>query len=363
MKITAGVLSGGGRHSVNFYGVICPENLFRAWGKFSKGKRNNADVAVFDLHLEGNLFSLYERLARGVWRNGPYQRRRIADPKPRIIHIASVRDRILYQAVYQQLYRIFDKTFIHDSYASRESKGTHAGVRRLAVFARKVSANYTRPAFVLKCDIRKFFDGIDHHLLLFLLAKKIADPMLLGLLGEIIRSFHTLPGKGLPLGNVTSQIFANIYLNELDQFVKHALKARYYIRYCDDFVIVNQSRVVLEELTQKIRDFLYENLRLLLHPDKVTIRKLSQGMDFLGYVSLPYYSVLRTRTKRRLLRRLTLLARNIKTKEDFLSAFPVISSYLGMLSHCKGYRLRKRIKTLFRQEFLDSCFTKCDDGG
>ncbi len=275
--------------------------------------------------------------------------RRIADPKPRIIHIASVRDRVLFQAVYQQLYQIFDKSFIHDSYASREGKGTHAGVERFEVFARKVSANYTKPTFVLKCDIRKFFDGIDHRMLLSLLEKKITDGRLFELLRKIIDSFHTVPEKGLPLGNVTSQLFANIYLNELDQFMKHSLKATYYIRYCDDFVILNQSHRVLEWLIEKVRHFLREALLLELHPQKVTIRKLRQGTDFLGYVSLPHYRVLRTKTRRRMLKRLTFLCGSVHTKEDFSSALPVVKSYTGVLSHCNGEKLRSTIENWFQK--------------
>lgn len=206
---------------------------------------------------------------------------------------------------------------------------THAGVQRFAVFARKVSANYRYPAFVLKCDIRKFFDSIDHHILFSLIVRKITDERLHALILLIISSFHTTHSKGLPLGNVTSQIFANIYLNELDQFVKHELKASYYIRYCDDFVTLNRSHTTLTAYIPRIHVFLTEKLSLKLHPCKVVIRKLQQGIDFLGYVSLPHYRVLRTRTKRRMLRRVN--------KEN-------LASYLGLLAHCRGYTLKQRIE-------------------
>lgn len=321
-------MSGGGHHSTNFCDVISPENLLRAWKKFRRGKRSKREVAEFEFSLEENLFSLHERLAQGVWTADPYVERRIADPKPRLIHIASVRDRVFFQAVYQTLYQIFDKTFIHDSYASREGKGNHAGVKCFEVFARKVSANYTKSSFVLKCDIRKFFDSIDHKVLFSLISRRVTDTNLFSLIYRIISSFETAPHKGLPLGNVTSQIFANIYLNELDQFVKHTLKAKYYIRYCDDFVILENNRAVLEKLIENLRDFLHKELLLKLHPCKVTIRKLQQGTDFLGYVALPYYRVLRTRTKRRMLKRV-----NEKN----------LASYLGMLVHCRGERLRRNL--------------------
>lgn len=306
-------------------------------------------MAIFELRLEEHLFSLHERLLRGAWVHDQYGETRIADPKPRIIHIASVRDRVLYQAVYQQLYQVFDKTFIHDSYASRGEKGTHAGVERFEVFVRKVSANHTTRAFVLKCDIRKFFDGIDHGLLFSLISKRIVEERLLILIYQIISSFEVVSGRGLPLGNVTSQLFANIYLNELDQFIKHTLKVKYYIRYCDDFVILDARHSVLEATTTAVRDFLRHKLSLELHPQKVEIRKISQGTDFLGYVSLPHYRILRTRTKRRMFKRLNTLAKSINSTEEFESVLPVVSSYLGALSHCRSGKLRKVIEQWFEK--------------
>ena len=152
------------------------------------------------------------------------------------------------------------------------------------------------------------------------------------LIKRIIFSFEKTGGKGLPLGNVTSQLFSDIYLNELDQFVKHELKAKYYIRYCDDFVILNDSFDYLDYCLDKIRDFCSENLLVNLHPDKVEIRKLKTGVDFLGYVSLPHYRVLRTKTKRRMLNR-------VSTKN--------VASYLGMLKHCKGEKIEEQISRLF----------------
>lgn len=326
---TCGCTAGG------FFCTITLENLLRAWRKFSKGKRTDTEVARFELNLEEQIFYLHKRLVNGTWKNDSYICRRIADPKPRLIHIASVRDRVLFQVVYQELYQIFDKAFIYDSYASRECKGTHAGVNRFEVFARKISVNYTKPAFVLKCDIRKFFDSIDHAILFSLISRKITNKKFLALIRTIIESFETSPHKGLPLGNVTSQIFANIYLNELDQFVKHTLKARHYIRYCDDFVILDESKSTLETLTGHIRTFLRGHLFLELHPHKVTIRKLQQGTDFLGYVSLPHYRVLRTRTKKRMLKRVN---------ENNLP------SYLGLLKHCRGKILMDKIKLKIMNE-------------
>ncbi len=340
----SGSLVGGGTHSLNFYDVICLENLFRAWRNFSRGKRDKRGIGEFELRVEENLFSLHEFLKSGNWTHDPYVQRKISDPKPRIIHIASVRDRVLFQATYQKLYQIFDKTFIHDSYASRNFKGTHAGVKRFEVFARKVSENHTKPAFVLKCDIRKFFDNIDHEILFDFIKGRIKDGRLLKLIWKIVSSFEASPHKGLPLGNVTSQLFANIYLNDLDQLVKHELKQKYYIRYCDDSVMLSNDRDEIEKVVSTLRNYLKGNLKLELHPNKITIRKLRHGTDFLGYVSLPHYRVLRTKTKKRMLKRLRALANTIKTKDNLEKILPIIRSYLGMLSHCRSEKVVKRLK-------------------
>ena len=321
-----------GRHSCDFYDVISLENLLAAWREFRRGKRKKPDVAVFELNLEDNIFELHRKLAEGSWRNDPYVVFKINDPKPRIIHKASVHDRVLFQAIYRKLYQVFDSGFIHDSYSSRLEKGTHVGVKRFVVFAKKVSANHRKGSFVLKCDIRKFFDSIDHRILFSLVTRKVSDERLLLLIRQIIRSFERSAGKGLPLGNVTSQLFANIYLNELDQFAKHKLKAKYYIRYCDDFVILHQSREVLLEWAEEIKKFCQEFLLLDLHERKTIIRKIHWGTDFLGYVTLPHRAVLWVRTKNRMFRM-------ISNKN--------LPSYLGLLSHCKSWKLKELVIRLF----------------
>jgi len=324
--------AGGGLHGIDFRDVISIENLFEAWREFARGKRSKKDVITFELKLEDNIFRLHEDLKLNIWKPDSYTVFYVQDPKLRVIHKATVRDRVLYQAVYRSLYQTFDPGFIHDVYSSRDRKGTHAGVDRFEDFARKVTGNHTRSAFALKCDIRKFFDSIDHGILFDLICRKISDESLVRLIFQIIDSFHHTPGKGLPLGNVTSQLFANIYMNEFDQFVKHRLKVKYYIRYCDDFVILNTDRALLKGDVGRIKSFLSEKLKLDLHPRKVEIRKLIQGIDFLGYVSLPHYRVLRTRTRRRMLKKL----RGNKDPQ-------VLASYLGMLSHCSGRKIESQL--------------------
>jgi RNA-directed DNA polymerase len=288
-----------------------------------------ADVQKFEFDLEDNLFLLQELLVAKTWQHAAYDSFFVQDPKLRHIHKASVGNRVFHQALFRILYPIFDREFIFDSYSCRIDKGTHRAVLRLEKFARKLSQNYSRPIYALKCDIRKFFDSIDQTILMNLIKKKISDEATLELVKLILGSFHNEDGRGLPLGNVTSQLFANIYLNELDQFMKHNLKAKSYLRYCDDFIILGENRDELVVMVEKIQKFLTSRLKLSLHDKKIIIRKLSQGVDFLGYVVLPHYRVLRTKTKNRILR---------KIDEKSLP------SYLGVLSHCRGYKIRRMIE-------------------
>ena len=338
---------GGGRGSSIFHEIASVSNLLSAWNEFKKGKRNKKDVALFDLHLEDNIFRLYKELLQKTYIHEPYDAFFVCDPKRRHIHKASVRDRVLHQAIFRILYPIFDKHFIYDSYSSRELKGTHAGIACLTDACRKVSNNWRNTTYALKCDVRKFFASIDHKILRALIARKIEDQEVLWLIDEIFRSFENETGKGLPLGNVTSQLFANIYLNEFDQFAKHILKAKHYFRYCDDFVIVHRDKKALENTIDKIRAFLSTALSLDLHPHKVEIRKVKQGVDFLGYVVLPYAQVVRTKTRQRLLRKLDLALKKFKKEEVSSKTFKsIVSSYLGVLSHSKNKQLKTKIQKL-----------------
>lgn len=325
--------------------------MFLAWHEFKKGKRSKKDVMLFEFNLEDNLFKLHWLLASNYYRHDKYQCFSICDPKPRIIHKASVRDRILHHAVFRILYPIFDSTFIGDSYSCRLNKGTHRAVARLEQFSERVSRHYRDNCFILKCDIAKFFASIDHDILKKLIRRRISDSRSLDLIDKIIDSHSNEKfknKKGVPLGNLTSQLFANIYLNELDQFVKHRLKARFYLRYTDDFIIVHPDRNYLEKLISEISEFLKQDLKLDLHPKKVTIRKFRQGVDFLGYVSLPHYKVLRTKTKRRMFKKLNVKRSQLDDGEISRESFEQArQSYLGILSHCSSYKLSQEIKIFF----------------
>ncbi len=306
--------------------------MLGAWWEFKKGKNKKKDVLEFDFNLESNIFNLHYNLRDKIYKNQPYIPFYVYDPKRRHIHKANVRDRVVHQAIYRVLYKIYDPTFIYDSYSCRNNKGTHKGVERLREFIRKESKNNTQNIWVLKCDISKFFDSINHVILKNILFKYIEDRDTHWLIENIISSFEKSKGCGLPLGNVTSQLFANVYLNEFDKFVKHILKVKHYIRYCDDFVVVSKDREYTEKLIPRVSNFLETELKLSLHPRKVEIRKASQGIDFLGYVIFPYHTTLRTNTKKRMLR---LFKKEVPPE--------VKQSYLGILKHCKGYKIKKQI--------------------
>lgn len=298
------------------------------------------DVLEFKANLEDNIFHLHHELKCKTYRHSDYTAFSVYDPKPRKIHKATVKDRVLHHAVFRILYSIFDKSFIFDSYSCRIGKGTHRAVARLEKFCRRLSWNNHKNIFALKCDVRKFFASVDQDILLEIIKRKVKDAGAIWLVKKIVRSFP----KGLPLGNVTSQLFANIYLNDLDQFVKHNLKEKYYLRYCDDFVISGESEKDLLKLINPISNFLERKLKLDLHSDKIILRKYRQGADFLGYIVLPHHRILRTKTKRRMFKKL-------RAKSDDLhnglisgkSFSQSLQSYLGILKHCKGYQIKKKI--------------------
>ena len=246
----------------------------------------------------------------------------------------------------------FDTKFIHDSYSCRVEKGTHKAINRFRYFVRKVSKNNTKTCWVLKCDIKKFFANIDHSILKTILSKTVFDTDILWLLSQVINSFRVRVvltqiitqsnvtnsaiaenvTKGLPLGNLTSQLLVNIYMNEFDQFVKRELKVKYYIRYADDFVVLSPDKEYLENILVKMKEFLESKLKLQLHPDKIFIKTIVSGVDFLGWVNFSDHRVLRISTKRRMLKK---LKENPKEESR--------QSYLGMLKHGNTFKLKSAL--------------------
>lgn len=332
---------------MNYFELVSIENIFAAWDGFKKGKRNKLDVMFFERHLEDELFQLQTELSTQTYVHQPYSQFHVWDPKFRVIHKAEVRDRVVHHVLFNYLEPLFQPSFIRQSYACQKGKGLHLGVEELAGALRTASKNYTRIVWCLKLDIRKFFDSIDHEILLSLLGKRVGEVEVFKLLVQVVRSYSSTQGvgKGIPIGNLTSQIFSNIYLNELDHFVKNELQERFYFRYADDFILVHPERAYLERMLPLIQEFVVERLRLVVHPNKIILRKFSQGIDFLGYVLLPHYRVLRTKTKRRMFQRMSQQVADFNEGlvDDF-SLQQSLQSYLGLLKHCSGYELGEGLK-------------------
>jgi len=307
-----------------FEKIISLENLFDAWTEFKSGKTNKKDIAEFEINLEDRIFKLHEDLESDSYKHGGYFSFFICDPKRRHIHKASVRDRLVHHAVHRIIEPVWNNIFIFDSWSSRKNKGTHGAVKRLQYLGLKLSRNHTRTLWVLKLDIRKFFDSVDHDILLSILKRRITDVRLMALLREIIESFS----PGLPLGNLTSQLFSNVYLDKLDQFVKRELKITGYVRYADDFILIHSDREVLVDCLKKIEVFLREQLRLDMHPKKIVLKTYAGGIDYLGYVCFPRHRFLRTKTKRRMLKRVS--------EKNF-------TSYNGILQHCRSRKLQAEL--------------------
>lgn len=333
--------------------LITKGNIFRGYNQFLKGKKKKRDVVKFAKAKIKNLNDLQLSLLNKTYQPGGYSQFLVHDPKTRIIHKASVRDRVVHHIVSDVLVKIFEPTFIAHSYSCRKGKGTHKGVLALQKMALKVSRNNTRTCWALKCDISKFFASINHQILLRVLKRKIGDEDFCDLLTKIVYSFYSDKTidfddkKGIPIGNLTSQFFSNVYLNELDQFVKHDLKIKYYVRYADDFVIVDNNLDYLLSLVDPIQKFLKNELDLELHPKKVTTGKFISGIDFLGYIIFPSHILPRTKTKRRLVRKIRNKIREFKQEKITEEALnQTIQSYYGFLTHAHAYEFKKELQNL-----------------
>lgn len=295
------------------------ENLYEAYKQCRRRKRATNNAMLFEQHLEDNLFALHEVLNGYSYQPEPSVVFMVEKPKRREIFAASFRDRVVHHLLVRHLEPFWERRFIHDSFACRSGKGTHKGVEQLQRFTRKVTSNQVRPAWYLQLDIQGFFMAINRQILFQRLKAKEQDPAVLWLLRTLVyhdpvlhcrfrmakrEDFMALPkhktlfmadqGCGLPIGNLTSQFFANVYLDALDQFVKHDLKVRHYVRYCDDFVLLSEHRAQLQDWHGAIQKFLWEKLRLLLN-QKQKLRPVADGIDFLGYIVRPDYLLVRRR--------------------------------------------------------------------
>jgi len=328
--------------------LISVENLFESWRAYKRGKSRKRDVMEFERHLEDNLFLLHKKLKDDSYAHGKYAYFRISDPKKRDIYKATVEDRIVHQAVYGYLGKIYEPLFTVYSFSSRKEKGTHRAVMAFKDQSFATKRNRRR-CWAMKCDVRKYFESIQHKILLEVLREKIKVEKIFRLLEIIIESFHQETGVGIPLGNITSQIFANIYLNELDKFAENVLGLKnYYVRYNDDFIIMGSDRKKILEDALKIKEFLKEKLALELPEAKTTFRKLRWGIDFCGSVVLSNGILLRNRTKARMFSRLDDSKNRLDSGKIAQSDFrQIFDSYFGLLEHCQAYNLRNKVKNRY----------------
>jgi retron-type reverse transcriptase len=318
-------------------------NIYRAYLDARKCKRYRSSILKFGCNIEENLFVIKRDLSDKTYKHGTYREFVISDSKKRNIKAAPFRDRVVHHALCNIIEPILDKGFIYDSYACRNGKGTHSAVKRLEKFIRSASADQKKnPSriFCLKCDISKYFDSVDQEILINILRKKIGDSNVLWLVEEIIKSSQ----RGIPIGNLTSQLFANVYLNELDHYVKRILKEKHYIRYMDDFLILGKDKKKLAEEREKIRFFLEDNLKLILHPKKSEIFPVDKGVDFLGYVIKGNKRYLRKSTVKRFIRkRKKYSVMHIKGKISIDAIERVNNSWKGYAKFANSYMLLKKL--------------------
>jgi len=366
------------------------ENIYKQYLKCRKNKRNTINALKFEMNCEENLIDLKKELDTGSY----YPSRSVCfmatKPKLREIFAADFRDRIVHHILVDYLEKIFEPKFIHDSYACRKNKGIHAGVTRLKSFVRKVTKNGSRNAFYMQLDIKNYFMSIDKEILFDLVAAKVKDKKVLHLASNLIFNdctddfvlkgdrdylkkiphqkslFFTRGEKGLPIGNLTSQFFANVYLNELDQFVKHKLKCRFYLRYCDDFVLLSDSRQELIKWKEEIKRFIPERLKLSLNEKRQSLQPIKNGINFLGYIVRKDYVLVRRRVVNNLREKLSCFEKNLVKNEkppyvrvvydyDLLEKLrATLASYFGHFRWANTFRLKESL--LKRYSFLKRFF-------
>ena len=352
--------------------------LFEAYASCRHNKRRTINALAFEVDYEQQLIHLCDEINTGRYQPGRSIAFLINKPVTREIFAANFRDRVVHHLIIKKLNSLFESIFIHDSYACREGRGVHFGIQRVDRFIRRCSVNYATDCYVLKLDIQGFFMAIDKRILWLKLRAFIiqryyhADrDVLLVLCHKILNNnptkncfikgsrngwkdlplskslFHSPPLCGLPIGNLTSQIFANFYMNAFDHFVKHDLGIKYYGRYVDDFVLVHQDGGYLKSLIPRIADFLKTELMLTLHPKKIHLQHYSKGVNFLGVVIKPNRIYAGARTKGNFYD--AIIQHNNKTrekkpsKEEQAAFLCSMNSYLGIMQHYNTYRLRRRM--------------------
>ncbi|HLC87414.1 MAG TPA: reverse transcriptase domain-containing protein [Candidatus Nanoarchaeia archaeon] len=324
------------------YDKICSfNNLILAYKKARKGKTKKNYVLAFEDNLYLNLMQLQEELINQTYKPRELETFILRDPKIRKISKSDFRDRIIHHAVNNIIEPIFNQTFIYDSCANRIGKGNLFALKRLDKFKRKATENLTKEAFCLKADIKHYFQEVNQEILLDILIKKIKDEKVIWLIKQILDNYNSGEiCKGMPLGNLTSQFFANVYLNELDYFIKHKLGAKYYIRYVDDFVVLYSSKEQLKIWKYEIEKFLWEELKLEIHPDKSKVISLSNVIDFVGFRNFYYFKLVRKRNIIKMLSKIKMYKSEKISKEELLDIFQGWNAYSKWAN---SFYLRKEV--------------------
>lgn len=336
--------------------IIDYENLWNAYLNARRGKRFRGEVLEFSANVEENLIQIQNELIYKSYQVGRYREFYVYEPKKRLIMALPFRDRVIQWAIHQVLEPLLDKQFILDSYACRKGLGTQKAVERLQYWMRGLERSHGR-VYCLKLDMSKYFYRIDHDVLLNILRRKIKDDDLLWLLEIIIRSEETkfgiplgdhgfeadrIEGMGMPIGNLTSQLFANLYLNEMDQYAKHELGLHHYIRYMDDIIILHESKEELWKVLEEVDIFLKFELKLQLN-NKTSIRPISSGVEFVGYRTWTTHRKLKKPTVKKMKSRLNYLKRVFSRGEVNVDEIrSTLMSYLGLMKHADCYRLSKK---------------------
>lgn len=312
------------------------KNLYLAYKKARKAKPYTCEILEFSLNLEKNLLSIQEELLTNTYIQSKYREFIVFDPKERKIKYLPFKDRVIHHALVNVIEPIFDKRLINTTYACRKGKGTHKALKDIK---KVVSHEFKFTGYCLKCDIKKYFPSINQSILKKLISRKITCKDTLNLIYKIIDSDHSdfRENKGIPIGNLTSQLFSNIYLNELDQYVKHKLRIKYYYRCVDDFIILYDSKKELNNYRKKIKYFFKKELNLEIPNYKTSTFKIKDGIDFVGYKIFPNHIFLRKRNIKRFIKNLKELPFKKNLEENrFMSS---IYSYLGHFKFANSYNL------------------------
>lgn len=326
----------------NLFQRLCSfENLQLAFQKAKKRKAKKAYVQAFEKNLANELYALQWELLTGIYSPAPLKTFTVRDPKTRKISSSHFRDRVVHHAICNVIEPIFEPRFIYDTFANRKGKGTSGTLERADQFIRKVGNGYA-----LKADIRHYFDTVDHAVLLSILGRRIKDPQLMHLIQVVLENHRTeTPGKGMPLGNLTSQFFANVYLAELDRYIKHVLRAKFYLRYVDDFVIFSKDRNELAAWKGEIATYLHNYLKLALHPDKTKILPIRSGVQLVGFRVFRHHKLIKRSNLRRFRIRLNRLKEDVAagelTKEGLQAR---IAGWEGYAKMGDTFALREQVR-------------------